>query len=219
MSSTATDLSLKAEVREERGKEWAKKARAKDVIPGVVYGPGGETTVVAVSRHDLLLLYNATIGVHKFFDLEVSNGEKCRVFIKDIQKEPVTDLFVHVDFMRVQPDTPVRVKLQVRQTGGTPEGVRAGGIIERVRFDLGVEGKPDDIPGNLEADLTDLHLGEAFKVKDLPEQPGLSYVQGPETVLFACIAKGKEAKAAAKELEGGAAAEGEEAEGEQSTEE
>jgi len=202
MSATATK-SLKATVREQRGKEWAKKARKAGQLPGTVYGPGQDPVAVTLDHHDFEQVRRANLGERVLLDVELSNGSNERVFIKALQRDPVTDTVLHVDLYRVDPSKPVHLRLRVRVTGSTPQGVKDGGILETLRADVMVEALPKDLPGHLDADLSNLHMGHSFHVSDLVAVDNVKILEDADEVLFTVVGPQKtpvlDAEAAAAE--------------------
>lgn len=216
----ASNLLLKAAVREERGKEWAKKARRAGRLPGVIYGAGSEATSVTFDHREFNLVRQQILGERVLLNVELSDGAKEQVFIKELQRDPLTESLLHVDLLRVDPSKPVHLKVRVRQIGSTPVGVKEGGILEHLLDDVMIEALPGDVPGHIDADLSELRPGHSYHVSDLPQIKGVTYMTEPETVLFAVVAKSKVADeevaaAAAATAEGAtaeAAAEGEKTE-------
>ena len=86
--------------------------------------------------------------------------------IQDLQQHPVTDRIMHVDFLELFDDKPVKMKIPVRVIGRSP-GVMAGGKLQQVFRRLQVVGLPSAIPGEIEADISTLNIGNAIRVKDL----------------------------------------------------
>ncbi len=203
-------LSIKAEKRTERGKEWAGRARRNGIVPGVIYGAHGESIPVAFDNHDFLMLRQTLAGEQKLITVEVEGGESESAFIKDIQRDPVSYDVLHVDFLRVKAGEELTMSVHVHATGSTPEGVREGGLLEQLAHEIEVTAWPRYIPGHVEADLSNLNVGESFHVSDLPEIPNVKYASDPDLALFTIISKAKMAAAAeaAEAAEGSTPAEG-----------
>ena len=90
---------------------------------------------------------------------------------------------IHVDFMRVDPNERVRVKVPVH-TRGTAPGVLAGGILEMPHHEVTVECLAVDIPGEIVVKVGDLQIGQFVHVKELTDiPPGVTILDAPDTVL------------------------------------
>ena len=94
MSENGT-IRIKAERREELGKEKVKKLRKMGYIPAVVYGQGKVYEYVKVRQKDINILIKEGTP---FFELELNNGKIYKVILKDVQIHPVTDQPIHFDF-------------------------------------------------------------------------------------------------------------------------
>ena len=94
MSESST-IRIKAEIRQELGKEKVKKLRKIGYIPAVVYGQGKVYEYVKVRQKDINILIKEETP---FFELELDNGKIYKVALKDVQIHPVTDQPIHFDF-------------------------------------------------------------------------------------------------------------------------
>ncbi len=204
---SAEQIVLHAEVRDTIGKEWAKKARKDGRLPGVIYGAAKDAIAISIDAHEFLLARNAAHGDQVLIDLELSTGGKEQVFIKELQREPVSDQIIHVDFLRVDPAKPVALPIRVYQIGGIPEGVKLGGMLERLRYTVMVKALPANIPPHIKVNLSGMNLADSIYVSDLATMDNVEFLDDPKTVIFTIAAKGKAAKEAlaASEAEGEAA--------------
>lgn len=197
MTATATEYTLDAQVREERGKEKSKKLRAKGLIPVVVYGAGGESVSLTVDGHDFSNFAHKTHGEAVMVKLNY-DGKTDSVFVKDIQRDPVSEKILHADLLRVDLLKKITLTVPVTQVGSTPAGVREGGLLEQLAHEVEVEALPDKIPGHIEVDLSDLEGGHSIHVSDLPELDGVAYLSDPDMALFTVIDKDRAERAAAE---------------------
>ena len=151
-------------------KEKPRALRRQGLVPGVVYGPHIQSTPIAVEYKTLERLV-AQITRSTRLELEY-DGEKHFVFIKELQRDPITDRFLHVDFYAPEPGQIMSLDIPIRLVG-TPEGVKAGGLLEHIHEEIPVEGPLEAIPPYIEVDISGLGLDEALLVKDLPLPEGL----------------------------------------------
>jgi large subunit ribosomal protein L25 len=148
--------------RENVGKRDAKELRYEGKVPAVLYG-GDNQIHFAVSAADLKgLVY--TPDVH-FVDIDVE-GTKAQAVLQDIQFHPLTELILHVDFLRVNDSKPFVMEIPVKLTGTSP-GVKMGGkLIQKLRK-LRVKAFPKDMPQYVEVGMEVLELGKSVRVGDL----------------------------------------------------
>jgi large subunit ribosomal protein L25 len=128
-----------------------------------------------------------------------------QAIIREIQRHPVSNRMVHVDFQRINLEEDVQVSVPLHVVGSDPKGVKNGGILEHVLRTVEVLAKPLSIPKHLDVDLSDLDLNQSFHVSDLKLPEGVTVVDEPDTALFTILPPKGEAEA-------GTAAEGAEPE-------
>jgi large subunit ribosomal protein L25 len=205
------ELKLKAERREESGKGAARKLRAAGRVPAVLYGHGVGPMAVSVDAKDLFHVLHGSAGTNVLVDLQVDGAQHLSL-PREIQRDHVRGRYVHVDFLAVRRDETVTVSVPVRVVGESP-GVKAGGVIEHHLWELQVECLPGDVPDGIEADVSNLQVGDSLRVADLLPPQGVSVLTPLEESVVAVVIPQvrvvEEVEAAAEEGEEAAAEEGE----------
>jgi large subunit ribosomal protein L25 len=103
--------------------------------------------------------------------------------IKEINRDPVSRELLHVDFLRVLMDVKVRVSVAVELTG-TPKGVKQdGGILDFVSREIEIECLPNDIPATLPVDVSEVGMGESFRVGQIPAREGIRILDDADKVI------------------------------------
>jgi len=199
-------INLSASVRAQTGKSASSHLRKKGLIPAVVYKGGKKTIHVEVSVKELEGVLHTDAGENVIINLKISGeGKKPdkTVIIKDIQHDPVKDDFLHVDFNEILLTEKIEVKVPV-EVKGEAVGVKDGGVLEHVLWELEVECLPMDIPEKIVFDITPLKIGDTVYVKDLsvpltvkvlndPENPVVSVATPQEEAVEEAPAEGGEA--------------------------
>jgi large subunit ribosomal protein L25 len=213
---------LKAFTRKETGKGPARRFRKEGSIPAVFYGRGEEAIHLSVNATELRKVVRAK--KENIFIKLLIEGEKHLEklsLIKELQIEPVSRRFYHVDFYEIRMDHKLTLDIPLR-FAGIPIGVQNGGELQHLKRDLKVSCLPSVLPDFIEIDVTGLEIGDSVKVQDIRVPEGIT-VLDPGDVGVAMVAVVKvsvpqpEVEAAA---EGEAPAEGEPAaEGETSPKE
>jgi large subunit ribosomal protein L25 len=199
---------LKVQERADHGMGAARTLRAKGLVPGVVYGPGGENRLVAVETNSFSRLLRRAAQGTVIVDLKVegSEAEGLKVLVKEVQRDPITARPLHVDFLHIAMDRPVRLAVAVR-LAGVPEGVKTeGGYLEHMLRDLDVECLPSAVPEFITVDVSALGVGQALHASDVTV-PGVRVVTPADRVIAAV--HGKHAEELAAEAAAAAPAEGE----------
>ena len=192
---------LKAQVRTETGKRVAKDLRAKRLVPANVYRGSSGALSLQVLIDDLAEVLQTKAGVNVLITLKITGGDSPvkdkTVLIKEIQREPVKDGVLHVDFNEISLTETLKISVPL-SSKGEPVGVKIdGGILEHIMWELEVECLPADIPEKIEIDVSNLKIGESLHVKDIPVPAGVKVLNDPE--LIAMILKAPKVEAPKEE--------------------
>lgn len=176
--------------REEKGKEAVKKIRRLGRIPAVIYGHAFESIPVSVDERSFKALMRREKGLHGLLSLKLEGTEEGEhtVVVKEIQRHPIKDHILHVDFQRIRSDEKLHAVVSLRFEG-EPVGVKAGGILQHYLYEVTVECFPKDLPEEIVVDVSRLNLKQNLRVSDLPSLPGVAYVNSPEEIVAAVTPK------------------------------
>ncbi|MCX5685944.1 MAG: 50S ribosomal protein L25 [Candidatus Omnitrophica bacterium] len=181
---------LKAEARSATGKKVAKDLRAKGLIPANVYKGGKGALSLQISLDGLQEVLHTKAGENVIITLKISGEGSPKdktVLIKEIQREPVKDTILHVDFNEISLTETLKVNVPLASRG-EPVGVKVDeGVLEHVIRELQVECLPTAIPEKIEVDVSNLKIGDAIHVKDVKVPEGVKVLNDPE--LIAMIVK------------------------------
>lgn len=159
---------LESKERQTGRKGITSQVRADGSIPSILYGEGAENMNIMVNRRSLEKIMHSEGGAHALIQLEF--GEKPQdntpVIIKAIQRHPVSDAVLHVDFLRINLDKKIQSPVTVVLTG-RPKGVIEGGVIDVQLREILVECLALDMPDHVEIDISNLEMGESVHVADL----------------------------------------------------
>ncbi len=204
------DLTIPAESRDSRGKNEARRLRAKGSVPAVVYGGPAGPAAVAVSPKELTKVLHSKTGHNTIFNLSVAGGDSTPVMIVDWQYDPIKDTLLHADLKRIDLSQRITVKVPV-VTQGDPRGVKLqGGIHEIVTRELEIECLPNDIPEQFTINVVDLMVGQSIRAGDIPISGSIRLLSPPDAVISHVVSLKAEEVTTAET--GGAAAPGTEPE-------
>ena len=177
-------IELSVEKRSATGKGEARRTRGSGRIPGVVYGAGKPNVPISLDRKALADLFREGAGENAVFLLKLAGSDQSRhAMIKELQRHPVSRKPLHVDFVRVLMDVKITVKVPIEVVGAA-RGVKTdGGILDIVTREIEIECLPTDIPEHLSVDVTDLGIGDAIRISELPAVEGVRVVDNPEKVV------------------------------------
>ncbi len=157
---------LQVETRHETGKGAARRIRASGKIPGNVYGHGAEPMAVQADELQFRALISRISTENTLIDLKVGDEKPKAVLIREIQRHPYRSVILHVDFFEITAGERIRVAVPVRLEGN-PIGVRNGGILQVIRYELEVECLPRDIPSAFEVDISEMQIGESLHIGEI----------------------------------------------------
>jgi large subunit ribosomal protein L25 len=193
------ETTLDAERRAGRGKNEARRLRARGRIPGVLYGGGADgnqtATPIAVDPKILSRILHSEAGANTLIGLRVE-GEAATVLVKEYQLDPVTHHLLHADFYRVAMDKAIQVTVPIVLKGEARGVKQQGALLDFVHREIEIECLPGDIPEHIEVDVSELMLGQAVRLRDIGEGAKWKPVSEPDTMLVHVVAPKAEEVAA-----------------------
>jgi large subunit ribosomal protein L25 len=171
------------------GKSDAQKTRQEGNVPCVLYG-GPEQ----IHFYSPVILFRDLIYTNEahFVHLNIE-GEECQAILQEAQFHPVSEIILHVDFLRITEDRKIKMEIPVRLVGQSP-GVAKGGALVRKRATLKVYAFPKDMPDHVDVDCSTLDFHHSVKVGDVkmenlefldPKQASIAVVEVPRAAKLA----------------------------------
>lgn len=203
-------ITINGSLRESVGKAATKSLRNAEKVPCVVYGGDEPIHFSAEEKAFKNLVY--TPDVHTVV-VKLDSGEKISTILQDIQYHPVTDRILHVDFYRLYDDKEVTLEIPVKIVGNS-RGVRNGGVLRVPNRKLKVKALPANLPDYIEADITELRIGNKLYITELTSN-NYKFMH-PDNTVIAQVRTSRNVvedteEEAADDAEAAPAAEGEEA--------
>jgi len=167
-------LTIIAEKRDGKGKNYCNRVREKGYIPAVVYSHGTSMPII-IDEKGFFKAFKGRISESKIIELDVKNDEKTQVYVKDYQLDPVTDKVIHLDFYKITANEKIRTMVPLEFVG-IAIGTKMGGIFELVERELEVEVLPKDLPEKFVIDITKLEVNQSITIKDIPVPESLTFI-------------------------------------------
>jgi large subunit ribosomal protein L25 len=180
-------IELHADVREEKGTQLNKKLRKKDIVPGIVYKKAEDSVPLKLDRKSLSKALHTSSGenvIIKLFIDDVKKKKERIVVIKEIQRDPVKDAIMHVDFNEISLTETLKVKVPLVSKGEAPWVKQEGGVLQHVLWELEIECLPTNIPDKIEVDISELKIGSMIMLKDIKAPERVKIFGDPEAVVF-----------------------------------
>ena len=190
----AEDNKVVADLRDQFGKGFARRLRAAGKIPAVLYGHGTDPVHVALPGHQVALLVRRA---NALLDLEIA-GKAQLALVKDVQRDPVTQIIEHIDLLVVKKGEKIQVDVPVVVVGEP-----AGDAISNLdSASITLEVEATHIPQSIEVDVEGLEDGTHITAGDLKLPAGAVLVAEPDVLVvaisipLATIAEAEEIEAA-----------------------
>jgi large subunit ribosomal protein L25 len=173
---------LSASKRTAVGKGAARKLRAAQMIPCVIYGHNRDPLALSVASRDLDRLLDRIAAETTVVELTI-DGTMSRTLIREIQRHPFKREVLHVDFLELVAGEKVTVDLPIVLVG-TPEGVRSsGGILDQILREISIEVDPVNMPSHVELDVSGLGINDSLHVSDLKVPEGVEVLADAEATV------------------------------------
>lgn len=180
-------LTINASPREEAGSAASGRLRRSGRIPAVVYGKTKEPVNLSVDASDLRVALREIGNNTPIVHLKEGDSEAKISIIQEVQRHPISDKYIHVDFHEVAEDETITLSVPVH-TKGESYGVRnENGTMEVVLHTVHVRCLPKNAPDFIEVDVEALKVGDLIHVNELSEIEGVDYLDHGDQPVIAII--------------------------------
>jgi len=167
-------IKMKAVKRVKGGKGAARAERRAGRVPAVIYGDEKEPELISVDFVEILKQINRGRFESTLVEVEVEGGETTRTIPRDVQLDPVKDFPLHVDFLRLGKGARVALEIPVEFINeDEAPGLKRGGALNIVRYDVEVYCRARDIPEKLIVDLAGLEIGDSVHISEIELPDGV----------------------------------------------
>jgi large subunit ribosomal protein L25 len=178
---------ISAEGRGAFGKGSARKIRAAGSIPAVVYRDGNAASHITLDPAEIEGVFRRSNDRNTLVAID-ADGQSRTCLVKDVQRHPLSQKIMHMDFYEVSASEDVRVEVNIVPVG-IPAGVKLGGRLRILRRTVVLTCKPADIPSVIEADVSEVSVGKFLKLSDVPTPKGTQFVNASDFNLYTVIGK------------------------------
>ncbi|MBO4790456.1 MAG: 50S ribosomal protein L25/general stress protein Ctc [Oxalobacter sp.] len=194
-------MKVVASARAEVGTGASRRLRTAGRAPGIVYGGNEAPVNITVDHNELFYALKKEEFHSSILDLEI-DGKVEKVLLRDFQPHAYKPLILHVDFLRVDPNQPITVKVPLHFTNEDASPAAKAGGLHRAASDLEISCLPANLPAFIEVDLSGIAIGQSIHLKDLKLPEGVKAVSHDASL---AIVTTEEVAAPAEESEGEAA--------------
>lgn len=183
----AERITVKAQIREDRGKNAARRLRAEGKVPVVVYGAGEDNMAVAAELGELAAVLRTDAGVNTMFTLDVEGHGQSDVIFQDRQIDAIQGRLVHADLRRFAKGEKIEMLVPIHLVG-EPEALKEdGAVLSQAMREIKVLCEPKNTPDSIEVDISGLTVEHSAHVSDIKVGEGIEIHEAPETVVASIV--------------------------------
>ncbi len=196
--------------REGTGRSASRRLRKAEQIPAILYGKHTKPENLAVNGPEFVKLRKEIGGKAALIELKRNVGATALSFLQEIQRDPITDRYLHLDLQEVKENEKMIINVTIHVIGEAYGVKTEGGILETAAHRLRIRCLPKDLPAFIEVNVADLKVGETIHVSELKPIAGVEFLDDKNQTVVLCVEPPAEEVAAvvAAPVEGAVAADG-----------
>ena len=202
-------ITLNTSPRETVGRIASKRLRKDGIVPAIIYGESG-LRHLSVNEHEFAMAYRKIVGTAALIELKTEGDKELHyAIIQELQRNPRTDEFLHIDFKEIVRGKDMEADIPVH-TIGVADGVKNyGGVLEIGTHTLRVRCRPSHLPEEILIDVKALGIGKSIHLSEVVAPEGVTFLDDPELVVVGCVgSSGGASEAASAEEDADEGAEG-----------
>lgn len=177
------EITVRASMREGRGKNDARRVRREGLVPVTVYGGDGESVTAVAPLSELAAILRSEAGHNSIFTIDIEGVGPSEVMFQDRQLDPVRGRLVHADLRRLVRGQKMEFTVPIHLVG-EPAGVREeSGVLEQVLREVEIRCDPRNIPDSIDLDVSNLGVHDVLHVSDIPQDENIEILAAPDAVI------------------------------------
>jgi large subunit ribosomal protein L25 len=178
---------LSVTTREGTGRSASRRLRKAQKIPAILYGKHTKPETLAVNAPEFTKLLKEVAGRAALIELKRDAGAHALSILQEIQRDPITDRYLHVDLQEVKENEKMVIHVTVHTTGESTGVKNEGGILEVASHRLRIRCLPKDLPAFIEVDVTELKVGESIHIGELKALAGVEFLDDKNQAVVLCV--------------------------------
>jgi len=174
--------------RAQTGRSASRRLRKSNRVPAVLYGKHTSPESLSVDIPEFTRLLKSVAGRAVLVELKRDDKPaRALSFLQEVQRDAITDRYVHIDFQEVKADEKFEIRVAVRLTGESFGVKNQSGVLELASQQLRIRTLPKDLPEAILVDVTELKVGETIKVGSLKAIPGVDFLDSAGQPVVSCV--------------------------------
>jgi len=180
-------ITLQAKIRKDFGRK-TKSIKKQGRIPAVVYGSGVKNFSIEVDEKEFKKVFEK-VGESSLIELSIDDDkEKKPVLVHEIQKDPVSDKIIHIDFFQPSLKKEVEVMIPLIFEGTAPAEKDLGGTIVKNMSEIEIKALPQDLPREILVNINALkNFKDHILIKDLILPEGVKVLKKPDEIIISVL--------------------------------
>lgn len=185
---------LVAKIRgaEARGSGVSRRLRREGWLPGVINNKKCESWLIQMNRHDFEMVLRHHSSENMILDMEVDGQKPRKVLLNEVQRDPLTDNILHVDFLEISMTEKMRTHIRIALTGEAQGVIQEGGVLGHRLREIEVECMPADLVEQIEVDVSALKIGDSIRIEDITVDPKITVLTAGDVAVASVSAPRKE---------------------------
>lgn len=180
-------FTLNVTARAQTGRSASRRLRKANRVPAILYGKHTNPESLSIDAPEFVRLLKSVGDRAVLVQLQAEQGAKALSFLQEVQRDPITDKYLHVDLQEVKADEKFEIRVPVHMTGESFGVKNQSGVLETATHALRIRVLPKDLPEAIVVDVTELKVGETIKVGSLKPVPGVEFLDPKGQPVVSCV--------------------------------
>jgi len=174
--------------RANTGRSASRRLRKVNQVPAILYGKHTAPELLSIDVPEFTRLIKSIAGSASLVELKRKDkSEAALSFLQEVQRDPITDRFLHVDLHEVKADEKFEIRVKISLTGESFGVKNQSGVLETSNQFVRIRCLPKDLPNFIEVDVTELKVGETIHVGELKAVAGVEYRDDKSQAVVSCV--------------------------------
>ncbi|MEO5959604.1 MAG: 50S ribosomal protein L25 [Opitutaceae bacterium] len=174
--------------RAQTGRSASRRLRKANRVPAILYGKHTKPESLSIEGPEFVRLLKSVGGRAVLVELQgAGTADKALSFLQEVQRDPITDRYLHVDLQEVKSDEKFEIRVPVHLTGESFGVKNQSGVLEMNIHQLRIRVLPKDLPEAISVDVTELKVGETIKVGSLKPVAGVEFLDAKGQPVVSCV--------------------------------